>query len=151
MLYSEIVGFCSEIHTKVKNTLCGQDVEFWGAFTKLRKAIISFVMSVHPHGTIRLQLDRFWWNFVFRLFFRRFVEEIQVLLNLTRITGTLHKDVFTFMTISRWIIIRIRNNNNGTLQEDIFTFVTISRLFHVRMRNVLDKSCWENQNKFYVQ
>jgi hypothetical protein len=29
--------------------------------------------------------------------------------NPTRIAGTLHEDVFTFMTISRWILLRIRN------------------------------------------
>jgi hypothetical protein len=28
MLYSEIMAFCSEIHTKHINTLCGQNVEF---------------------------------------------------------------------------------------------------------------------------
>jgi len=27
MLYSEIIGDCSEIHTKHINTLCGQNVE----------------------------------------------------------------------------------------------------------------------------
>jgi hypothetical protein len=27
MLYSEIIAICSEIHTKLINTLCGQDVE----------------------------------------------------------------------------------------------------------------------------
>ena len=28
MLYREIIAVCSEIHTKHKNTLCGQNVEF---------------------------------------------------------------------------------------------------------------------------
>jgi hypothetical protein len=28
MLYSEIIAFCSEIHTKHIDTLCGQNVEF---------------------------------------------------------------------------------------------------------------------------
>jgi hypothetical protein len=28
MLYREIIAFCSEIHTKHINTLCGQNVEF---------------------------------------------------------------------------------------------------------------------------
>ena len=28
MLYSEIIAVCSQIHTKHKNTLCGQNVEF---------------------------------------------------------------------------------------------------------------------------
>jgi len=28
MLYREIMAVCSEIHTKHKNTLCGQNVDF---------------------------------------------------------------------------------------------------------------------------
>ena len=28
MLYSEIIAVCSQIHTKLINTLCGQNVEF---------------------------------------------------------------------------------------------------------------------------
>ena len=34
-------------------------VTFLGAFAKLRKATIGFVMSVCPHGTTRLPLDGF--------------------------------------------------------------------------------------------
>jgi hypothetical protein len=29
----------------------------FGAFTKLRKATLSFVLSVRPHGTTRFQMD----------------------------------------------------------------------------------------------
>jgi hypothetical protein len=43
---------------------------------------------------------------------------------MTKITGTYHKDVFTFMTISRRILLRTRN--------------------------VLDKSCTENQNTHFM-
>jgi hypothetical protein len=34
----------------------------------------------------------------------------------------------------------------GTLHEDDFTFMTISRSVLLKMRNVLDKRCRENQN-----
>ena len=44
--------------------------------------------------------------------------------NLTRITGTLHADRYTFLTISRSVLLR--------------------------MRNVSDKRCTENQNTFCV-
>jgi hypothetical protein len=44
--------------------------------------------------------------------------------NPPRITSTVHKGVFTFMTISRWILLR--------------------------MRNVLDKTCRENQNTHFM-
>jgi len=29
MLYSEIIAVCSQIHTKHKNTLCGQNLELF--------------------------------------------------------------------------------------------------------------------------
>ena len=39
-----------------------------GAFAKLQKPTVIFVMSVCPHGTSRLPLDGFSWNLVFDLF-----------------------------------------------------------------------------------
>jgi hypothetical protein len=68
MLYREIIAVCSHIHTKHINTLCGQNVELLGAFVKLRKPTISFVMavrlSVRPHTTTRLALDGFSLNLI---------------------------------------------------------------------------------------
>jgi hypothetical protein len=47
MLYREIIAVCSQIHTKYINTPCGQNVEFLGTLSKLRKRLtISFVVSV---------------------------------------------------------------------------------------------------------
>jgi hypothetical protein len=48
MLYRKIIAVCSQIHTKDINTLCVQNVQFLGAFAKLRKANNSFVMSIRP-------------------------------------------------------------------------------------------------------
>jgi len=39
MLYSEIIAVCSQIHTKHKNTLCGQNVE-----------LLSVKLSVHTYS-----------------------------------------------------------------------------------------------------
>jgi len=36
MVYRKIIAVCSQIHTKHINTLCGQNVEFYRAFAKLR-------------------------------------------------------------------------------------------------------------------
>jgi hypothetical protein len=33
--------------------------------------------------------------------------------NPTKITGTLHEDIFTFMVISRWFLLRMRNVSNN--------------------------------------
>jgi len=41
---------------------------FLGAFTKLQKVTISFVMPVHPHGTTWLPLDGFSRNLIFENF-----------------------------------------------------------------------------------
>ena len=38
----------------------------------------------------------------------------------------------------------------GALHEDLCTFMTLSRPLLLRMRNVLDKSCRENQNTHFV-
>jgi hypothetical protein len=52
---------------------------FWGgAFAKLRKATISFVvsvrLSVRPHGTTRLSMDVLSWNVIFDCFSKIFPE-----------------------------------------------------------------------------
>jgi len=39
----------------------------------------------------------------------------------------------------------------GTLHEDLCTFTTISRSILLRMRNVLNKSCRENQNTHFIR
>jgi hypothetical protein len=55
-----------------KNTCCWQNSELLGAFAKLRKATISFVLcvclSIRPHGTSRLPMGGFSWNFTFEHF-----------------------------------------------------------------------------------
>jgi len=47
MLYREIIAVCSEIHTKHKNTLCGQNVAFFNVQTAVRT-----VTSGLPAGII---------------------------------------------------------------------------------------------------
>jgi hypothetical protein len=101
-----------------------------GAFAKLLKATVSFVMSVclsvrlsawnNSASTGRILMTRDIWALLENL-----SRKFKFLCNPTRITGTLHEDVFTFMTMSRYILLR--------------------------MRNVSDKICRENQNTFYVQ
>jgi hypothetical protein len=64
MLYREISSLILRTLRKHTNTLCGQNLEFLGAFAKLRTPTISFIMSVClsyvcPHGTTRPPLDGF--------------------------------------------------------------------------------------------
>jgi hypothetical protein len=49
-----------------------------GAFAKLRKATVSFVISVCPHGITRLPLDGFLWNLIYLSISRKSVEKIQL-------------------------------------------------------------------------
>ena len=58
MQYREIIGVCSDIHTKHNNILCCQNVEFLVSSAECRKVTIS-CPSVHPHGTARLQPNGF--------------------------------------------------------------------------------------------
>jgi hypothetical protein len=72
MLYREIIAVCSEIHTKHINTLCGQYAELLGALAKLRRATVSFAISVCPsvcpHGATGLLLNVFQLNLIFGYF-----------------------------------------------------------------------------------
>jgi hypothetical protein len=67
---------------------------FLGAFVKLQKGTISFVMSGCPSVSNNSET----WNLSS---FRKFVKNKEVSLNSKKITGTLHEDIFTFITISR--------------------------------------------------
>jgi len=92
---------------------------------KLRMAIISFVMSVRPSVQTE-QHGSHWTNFheiSYSSIFRKSVEKIQVLLNMT---------------------------TAGTLHEDLRTFVIISRLILLRMINFSDKNCRENRNTRFM-
>jgi hypothetical protein len=79
MLYREIMAVCSEIRTKHINTLCGQNVGlFLAAFAKLRRATLSFVMSVHPSAwNNSVPAGRIFIKFHMSIF-RKSVEKIQV-------------------------------------------------------------------------
>ena len=79
---------------------------FLGAFAKLRKVTISFVVSVrlftclsawnNSATTGRVLMRRDTW-----VCFKNLSRKFKLHLNLTRITVTVREDVFTFMTISR--------------------------------------------------
>ena len=99
-----------------------------GTFAKLRKATISFVMSVRlsfrPHGTTRFPLHGFSWNLISEDFSKICGENSSFMKNRTRINVTLH--------------------------EDQRIFYNIFRSFLLRTRNISDKLCRENQNTYFV-
>jgi hypothetical protein len=101
------------------------DSHFLGAFEKLRKETIRFVMSVRlsawnnsvPTRRILIKFD-IWWCFV----------------NMP-IKSKLHWN---------------RTSIKGTLHEDLYAFFIISRSFLLRMKNIWNKSCRETRNAHFV-
>jgi len=61
-------------------------------------------------------------------------------MNVTRITGPLHEDVCTFIVISRWIILRLRNFANKSCTENKNTLFLFS--------NFKLYSLWDNVQKY---
>jgi hypothetical protein len=72
---------------------------FLGAFTKLRKATVSFMSVCLPVcmelGSQSTDFDETW----YLILFRKSVGKIQISLKSDKITGTLHDDVSIFLTI----------------------------------------------------
>jgi len=64
--------------------------------------------------------------------------------NLTSIMGTLHEDMRTFVTISRWILLRIKNVSDKSCRENQNTHFAFSNFFF------FCKSChvWDNVEKY---
>ena len=92
------------------------------AFVKLRKATISVgtsvCASVCPHGTARLPLDGF----------PKSAEKIQVSLKSDQNNGTLRADRYTFVIMSRSVLLRM-NNVQTEAVEKIKTHILCSITF----------------------
>ena len=61
--------------------------QFLAALAKLRASSYSFRPSIRPCGKTRLPLDVFWLNVMFQLFFRKFVEKVELSLKPDRNNG----------------------------------------------------------------
>ena len=66
-------------------------------------------------------------------------------LNPIRITGTLHKDVFTFMTISRCILLRMGNVSNISCRENQNTHFMFNNFFSE------NRAVYEIMSKHYAE
>ena len=105
---------------------------FLGAFVELWKATISFVMSVCPSVLLSFsmeQLGSHWTDFNKTWYFSFFwnsIYKIQVSLKSHKNKGTLYEHVFTFLTISRWIIIRMRNSSDKSSRKNQNTHLTLN-------------------------
>jgi hypothetical protein len=108
---------------------------FSGAFAKLRKATVSFVLVCL---SARMQhLGSHWTDFheiSYLSIFRKSVENVQVALSLAGVTGTLHEDQYTFLIISRTVILRIRNVSHKIFTENQNTHFMFSGFYRKSCR-----------------
>jgi hypothetical protein len=101
-----------------------------GAFSELRKATISFVLSVllsawnnsTPTGGIFMK-------FYIGAFFENLSRNFKCKQNMIRITGILHEDQYTFLNISRSVLLRMKNVSQKSCRENQNTHFTFSNSF----------------------
>jgi hypothetical protein len=80
--------------------------DFLGAFAKLRKGTVSFVMSVCLSVCLSALNNsaltgRIFMKFDIRVFFENLSKKLKFHQNMARVKGTLHEELRTFMAISR--------------------------------------------------
>jgi len=125
-----------------------QTLSFLIAFTKLRKAAISFVMSLLPCPSVRTeQLDSDWKDF-YEIWYLNIFENLSKIFkfhyNLTRITGTSHEDQYTFMILSRSVLLRMKHvsdkcrENRNTLLYSI-TFLKNHAVHEIMWKNIVER------------
>jgi hypothetical protein len=108
-----------------------------GAFAKLRKATVSFVMlvrlSVCPHETTRLPIYGFSWYLIFE-YFSKICRENSSFIKIWQ--------EYTFLIISPSVILRMRNVSHKKLQRNLKSHILYSIIF-------FSKSCrlWDNVEK----
>ena len=134
---------CCVVSDFTPESLCITSV--LGVFAKLRKATVSFIMSVRPSawnnsaptGQILIQF------YVWAFFFKNASREFKFNKNPSKTTGTFHEDVFTYMKVSCWITLRMRNISSKSCRENQNTHFMFSHFFP-------PKSCrlWDNVEKY---
>ena len=110
-IYLEQSGYCTFIGG------------FLGSFVKLRESTITFFRSVCPSVSPSVRLC---------------------------VCLSVGSHMMDFHEIRCFIISFNVTRISGTLHEDEYTFLIISRSFLLIMRNVSDKSCRENQNTHFI-
>jgi len=103
-----IIIHVSKAQCRILWISCFYRRQFSGAFAKLRKATISFVMSVRPSAVWKISAPtgQIFIKFDIWGFFENLSRKFKFRWNRSR---TLHEDQFTFLIISRSILVRIRN------------------------------------------
>ena len=117
---------------------------FLGTFAKLQRATISFFMSVGPPAwIISAPNEQSFMIYYILVSFKNMLRKFTFDSNLTRIMGALHEDICTFVTISRWILLRIRNISHKSCRENQNTHFMHSNFFFWKSCHV-----WDNVEKY---
>jgi len=111
-----------------------------GAFTQLRKTTVSFVICVRL--SVRMEHPgSHWTDFPFSLIFEYISKNVSRKLkfheNFIRITSTLHEDSCTFITLSRRILLRMRNFSEKKERNSTRTFLYV-HLFSLENRAIYE-------------
>ena len=104
-------------------------------FGRVRK----IAQKIRPSGRMQ-QRGSHWTEFddiLYLRFFQKFVENIQLLFNLTRVSGTLYENVCTFMTISHLILLKNRHVSDKVV-EKIKTHILHSITFFSKNRAIYE-------------
>jgi len=111
---------------------------FLGAFAKLRKATMSFVMSLCLSVWNNFPLELVFRNLILEQFSKICREYSSLIKVLQKVTGTLHEDLCTFMILSRSVLLRTRNFSDKRCRENQNTHFVLNIFF--------SESCrlWDN-------
>jgi hypothetical protein len=105
---------------------------FLGVLAKSRKTTLSFAMHIRSSVCAWSNSASTAWIFVklyIWLFFENLYRNFKFLYSLTRITSTLHEDLWAFMVISRWTPLRMRNVSGSSCRENQDTHFMFSSFF----------------------
>ena len=101
LYWSFAIGTRTEGGSRYDKLNALQMYSLFGAFAKLRKTTIGFVMSlclsVCLHGTVRLLMDGFSWKFYIWIFFENLSRKFKFHINRKRKRSTLHEELRTFI------------------------------------------------------
>ena len=115
-------------------------------FRHVRKSAKSdySICRVCLHGATRTPTGWIFMKFLIWVAIEKFSRKFKFNWNFTRVTATLHAHVCTFMTISRWILLRMRNFSDKSCREDRNTHFVFNNSLFPPFENRAVYEMWKN-------
>ena len=120
---------------------------YLGAFTK---ATVN-LCHVCPRGTSLLPTGQIFIEFDIWVFLENLSRKFEFFWGQTRITGSLHDDQYTLMTISRSFVLRMRNVSDKICTENQNTHFVFNVFFFSKIVCLLDNLIFEHFWKIYQE